>query len=294
MKMGSMFELSQAQLTGAAHLPPFDNLVFHQCPNPQTTAWAWAKLVWHISTSNWGSAKLWRSESLTTKIWVTSPICIEDAHFDCKYGSWINYRYDFAHWRDIARQQLGEHLPEAGPRCAARTGLRIRVFERTSGQARRTFTNLEEVVAAAQMFTTLPVSMMSTNETQTVIEQIAQFNSFDILITPHGSHIANILFSPLGVVIIEVVPMIRDPAFQRNSISMGFSGYIVSTGHRVAPTCAAAPKQVQCTPANTTHDVRCTHAISQALTNCDTVVDIPKLDAALIQAVDKLCPASAV
>ena len=55
--------------------------------------------------------------------------------------------------------------------------------------------NLQDVVALAQKYTTIPVEVVTANETTTVAEQIKLFNSFDVLITAHGSHLANGIFT---------------------------------------------------------------------------------------------------
>lgn len=50
-------------------------------------------------------------------------------------------------------------------------------------------------VALAQEYTTVPVEIITVNGTTSFLDQIRIFNSFDVLITPHGSHLANGLFT---------------------------------------------------------------------------------------------------
>lgn len=50
----------------------------------------------------------------------------------------------------------------------------------------RRFLNLDEVVKLAQAYTSVPVEVITVNETTPVNEQIRIFNTFDVLITSHG------------------------------------------------------------------------------------------------------------
>jgi capsular polysaccharide biosynthesis protein len=84
----------------------------------------------------------------------------------------------------------------------------------------RRFTNLDEVVRLAQKFTSVTVDVVTVNASTTVTEQIRLFNGFDILITPHGSHLANGIFTmhPGRKALIEVVPFAFDRVFYSNFV----------------------------------------------------------------------------
>ena len=71
------------------------------------------------------------------------------------------------------------------------TNARIKIFQRTETSAPRSFVNLEEVKTFLQQYTTVPISVVTTTEKQKIQEQIRLFNSFDILLTVHGSHLTN-------------------------------------------------------------------------------------------------------
>ena len=84
----------------------------------------------------------------------------------------------------------------------------------------------------------MPVDILTINASSTVEEQIRTFNEFDILITPHGSHLANGIFTmkPNSKAIIEVVPFAFDRVFYSNFNShLGFANYMLSTGHMTPP-----------------------------------------------------------
>jgi hypothetical protein len=115
-----------------------------------------------------------------------------------------------------------------------KTNARILIFQRTATSNLRKFLNLPDVINLAQSFTTIPVQVLTVNSSTTVEDQIRAFNSFDLLITPHGSHLANGIFtaSPSSKGIIEVVPFAFDRVFYSNfNAHLGFGHYILSTGH---------------------------------------------------------------
>ncbi len=75
------------------------------------------------------------------------------------------------------------------------TKARIKIFQRSATVMLRKFVNLGEVIKLAQEYTTLPVEVITANATTSVQEQIDMFNNYDVLITAHGSHLANGLFT---------------------------------------------------------------------------------------------------
>ena len=78
------------------------------------------------------------------------------------------------------------------------------------------------------------MQVVTVNASTSVTEQIRLFNNFDVLITPHGSHLANGIFSmhPGAKALIEIVPFAFDRVFYSNFVpNLGFAHYIMSTGH---------------------------------------------------------------
>jgi hypothetical protein len=70
--------------------------------------------------------------------------------------------------------------------------LRIGIFYRTGG-ARRRFVNMKEVIETAKKISS-SVFTFTTNGSMTILEQAKAYNSFDILITPHGSQNFNAIW----------------------------------------------------------------------------------------------------
>ena len=98
----------------------------------------------------------------------------------------------------------------------------------------RRFLNLPDVVRLAQTYTDVPVKVVTVNETTSVPEQIRMFNQFDVLITSHGSHLANGIFTafPENKAVIEINPWSFDSVFYGNfNHWLGYSDYIMSNGH---------------------------------------------------------------
>ena len=134
------------------------------------------------------------------------------------------------------------------------TSARIKIFQRTSTKFLRKFINLKEMVALVQVqifiitpifriiilciglfqeYSSIPVQVITVNQTSTMLEQIVMFNSFDILISAHGSHLTNAIFTmnPSRKAAMEVVPFAFDRVFYGNYNYLGFAYYTMSTGH---------------------------------------------------------------
>ncbi len=101
------------------------------------------------------------------------------------------------------------------------TSARIVIFQRTDTSSPRSFTNLQEVVNFAQIYTTKPVQVVSVTEKNSIQEQIRLFNSFDIMITVHGSHLSNGIYTmhPHRKAIIEIAPFLFDPMYFKVNFS---------------------------------------------------------------------------
>lgn len=186
-------------------------------------------------------------------------LCFDDLYLSTRVNHWIQGPENLINFREEAAVVTGEPVQaktiseepsELEPKGANKrvyqsycnreaaavkpTNARIKIFQRTLTEALRAFVNLDEVVAMVQQYTTVPVEVVSTTENNTIQEQIRLFNSFDILITPHGSHLANGIFSmhPYTKAVVEVAPyMIDSNYFNNYNGDLGFAEYIMSTGH---------------------------------------------------------------
>ena len=161
--------------------------------------------------------------------------------------------------RNYTQMILKGEIPSSGTKP---TNARIKIFQRTETNAPRSFVNLEEVKSFLQQYTTVPISVITTTEKQRIQEQIRLFNSFDILVTVHGSHLTNgvymmkphtkvivdfmTAFTPsslqqlfiIGILLrqalIEVAPFLFDSVYFKNfNQDLGIAEYIISTGNNV-------------------------------------------------------------
>ena len=191
--------------------------------------------------------------------------CFSDIYLSQRNGVWMNRLSDHILFRKEGAKIIGEpkalleadevdtgkvltQLPEFCPRdphtylkrgaksliYKEKSNAKISIFQRTDTSMLRKFTNLDEVIRAVQQFTNLPVNVVTVNGTTSVKEQIKLFNSFDILITPHGSHLANGIFTmnPISKGIMEVASFAFDRVFYSNYMNhIGYGQYLISTGH---------------------------------------------------------------
>lgn len=93
---------------------------------------------------------------------------------------------------------LGDQIP---CKDAAR---RIVIFQRSSGSSLRRFKNIYDVASLAQNYTSGIVQILTLNDNDDVVSQIQVFRHFDILITPYGSHLANLIEKKNSVIEIDL------------------------------------------------------------------------------------------
>ena len=191
-----------------------------------------------------------------------------------------------------------------------KTDARIVIFQRTKTRNLRAFINIYEVKALAQEFTTIPVQVITVNADTTTEDQIRVFNSFDVMLTPHGSHLTNGVFTvhPNDKAVVEIESFAFDRVFYANyNAHLGYGAYILSTGHLTPKQAHTHDKEcyfdtiekfrsLQCK--NTTHSYPKQNDITQSFLECpvdyntkecDTLVNLDILRANLNLIFDKFC-----
>jgi Glycosyltransferase 61 len=108
--------------------------------------------------------------------------------------------------------------------------LKVATWKRTDGSALRLLTNEEDIRQLVREFSNVPLATVSASSDTPPLDQIALFRSFDILITPHGSHLANMLFAHDHAVFIEVAAVPFDFAPSTNGAAFA-KDWILSFGH---------------------------------------------------------------
>ena len=117
-------------------------------------------------------------------------------------------------------------------RAACAAGLRVAIWRRGIDGAggSRNFANIDALVALVRRFTRVEARVITASRETSFEEQVRLFQSFDILITPHGSQLTTLLVAPPSVVVIEVQPTHYDGTFCKNAGKL-VAAYIMSYGH---------------------------------------------------------------
>jgi len=183
--------------------------------------------------------------------------------------------------------------------------LHIAYFKRTAGDKRAAH-NVDAIYQSVRAFTSHPLFTISTDRMLTMDRQFLEFNSFDILISPVGSHLANmVLINHTRVGIIELGLAIRDDFWRINALQrLNLTSYTYSHGHTVDPTCPERHLARNCTKVQKTlgNGIVCDDnyyqrdmnkdwfmPISWRLTKCSFVVNGTLLRGQIEQTVRTLC-----
>jgi len=254
MKLGFLYELSDCFLKNFGRhkvfentIPlPFKHLFLHQCPNPYKSSWEWGKIVSEIVYKKLETSFILRTnQSTLVHRGNESPqselLCFEDLYLSARTGHWLQGADHAVNFRRESAMLIGEpveakliyerpatiktsvlqsYCPKPGNSNKFMTSATIKIFQRTENSSPRTVVNIKEVVETVQQFTYIPVEVITTTEKTPIKEQIKIFNSFDILITVHGSHLTNGVFTmrPYSKAVIEIVPFVYESMYYKNFI----------------------------------------------------------------------------
>ena len=252
---------------------PFNYLFMHQCANPTMSGWKWGSRVWETVMDRADKANVFVKNTTKIidvgyKADRGEMYCFDDVYTSIRMGWWMHGTANQIAFRKDLALRVGEPEESLRPGFAEElidrnapvfrqaycppaidgirtnqasimsTGVkstaRIKIFQRSNTRNLRKFINLRDVVDLVQTYTSIPVEVVTANESTSMAEQIRMFNSFDILITSHGSHLTNGLFTihPHNKAVIEVVASKFDAVFYSNyNYALGFADYIFSTGH---------------------------------------------------------------
>ena len=212
---------------------PFDH-VFHQCPQPHLNGFFrgfWEVLLmegyerqaiddattFHVVSD----LSLVCMENVIGNEWAKSPF------FGASEMEWDAWRRQLTRYLDI---KYPEFVSSVSLKKQSSLPKRIVIFQRIeAANGLRKYLNLPDVLQLVSNFTEDFEVITTTSET-TFTQGIELFNSFDILITPHGSHLAKLLLLlRRDVAVIETVGVCMNTGpmrwFGRRI------GYIISSGH---------------------------------------------------------------
>ena len=236
---------------------PFKHVFMNQCKNPDHAEWNFGHPIMEIVkrrtdlhglTRNGYTNYLRSDPSETSK----DIICYEDLYLSGRLSATLQGQENLIDFRRDSAVLLGEPNevlsdPEETLKitpgsiqqmyCRNRD-FRIKILQVAGNSAHnitdKKFVNMKEIVDTIQRFSTVPIEVLEINRQMSIPEIIDYFNSFDILITPAGSHMIHGLFTafPFTKAIIEISPFMRNPYFHRvYSKHLLFADYVLSTGH---------------------------------------------------------------
>jgi len=274
MKLGLWYEVAACQYNNnrtnifkTTVALPFNHVQMLQCSSPELTDWKWGSALWNIVKKRsdlagmTGPATDYSTIGYEPEIDLNHILCFEDVYFSARMGLWmqgrrnlVEFRRDAAYVTSEPTQAISypeiltiddkgldttniehERMPYCSPAGSVPpTSARIKIFKRTATVMLRRFINFDEVVNLAQSYTSVPIEVVTVNESTPIQDQIREFNAFDLLITSHGSHLANGIFTtnPDTKAIIEIVPFVFDSVFYGNyNRWLGFADYMMSSGH---------------------------------------------------------------
>lgn len=173
-------------------------------------------------------------------------------------------------------------------RCRSNS-LRIAAFQRNEGSSLRLFRNMDEVQALVQEYTDHPFWVATANSTTSPEEQMRLFRSFDVLITPHGSHLVNMIFNGKRSVFIEVAAVFFDGSPHVNGMAFA-KEWIPSFGHLPYNNSVLEAKMDDCSDHDISSTGKCPHIPTRLkFIHSDLIVNTTILRGDLERAIQTLC-----
>ena len=297
-------KLFSAVVTGQPRAP-YDNIVFFQCPTPYRTEFF--KTVWSMIFYR-GLQNSWFTEA--TRFFAVNDhshdnpyFCMENVTYDTGVGMYLgsNEPNVMLAWRaEVEKVILRElqnksyngliqNLHTRGKPCEINciSRLKVSLLQRTEGSSKRRFVNLDQVIELASEYTKY-LSIITVNSTTSFRDTLNVFNSFDILITPHGSHLTNGLFiASSAVSIIEVVATCFNLDLLKNLHSL--VDYHISEGHQ--PVDASLKSDViRCNEQKIfCSRLNCSLALKKKMVHSDLLVNLTILRRDIENSIEKLC-----
>jgi hypothetical protein len=230
------------------HPPVFQNVVFFQCPDPfaellsdddSNFLQSMARMVLNTCVQN-------KHLNHATKLFSTplgpndEILCVDEAWVDHSIHKFLgpNDDYTIKAWRGALRTLISERqllsssssIPNYESRvCPSKK--RIAIFQRLEGTSLRRFSNIQDVIDLALQKSPL-VQLITVSSSTRFWDALQTFNSFDVLITPHGSHMINSLLTFHNPSIIEVVGTCFNLDWPK-ALNSFTSSYEISSHHEV-------------------------------------------------------------
>jgi hypothetical protein len=225
---------------GRFHVAKLDRIAFFKCTEPihYKSSWPWAEAIINATLSSLQKGEIMSKMTNTSLL---SPergegteqlYCFDKLYYTRRWGTLFSNRESLKAFQRSAKTKYGSSITSMdknsttiSERCRAQS-LRILFLIRGDSSFPRAMKNMGDVTNAARKATRTPILIEKTRKSSSLEDQWRLFNSFDILISSTGSHMANmILTENPNVGFIEVGIVMRDAFWQENALYMGFKSY---------------------------------------------------------------------
>ena len=324
-------------------LPTFDQLVLLKCASWEQylSEWSWAQVAFEAALQRWFRVGLFPTKyfsqfaplsdtvsktDTTPYPHVFSPIrsahdyqrhlyCFEDLYVNQRWGTIMSDAAHTAVYRRTAAEILRRRKSPGGEAAESKEAAltdatlpercqrgEVRVFiQLRPPLANRNILNANAVEAAVRRRTSRVTS--GHIWAPEVAEQVALYNSFDVLITMAGSHLTNLLYtnrSDVGV--LEVGLAVRDKFWRKNALQFGIKHYLYQhVGNEPSQQCyeekkvdtrchAVEPKNsstIVCPPSNP--HAKMWFEQWNSIGDCSFTVNIKEFDIQFTRILDLLC-----
>ena len=261
-----------------------DNIIMHQCAEPFQSGYFYSTF-WEILVRIGFERGVLTSNTRFFGTGKGSPlICTKGTigHEPAEKPYWFGtYNEDMNSFHQNLANYISLPLKE---KLVAQRGsdghARIAIFQRSGGQALRRYSNLEQIMGLVSSYDKY-FQLITVNETTSLVDVVKIFNSFDILITTVGSHLANLHFSFTSKLVLIETVVFRQT--NEHSEWLRYSDrilHILSSMHHPADP-ILLPVAEKCwrerVGNSRVHSANCTNGDLFSLFNSDLVVDIETL-----------------
>ena len=128
------------------------------------------------------------------------------------------------------------HCIRSKPLNVSNTVVNVAVIQRVEGKGQRRFVNLDSVLRAAQStFKLSKVSVLYIDSSTPALMQVGHFCDLHLIVSPHSSHLSNVIFCPPNIAIIELLPQTQklDTTFKNLAENVGI--YYQGLGNPIYP-----------------------------------------------------------
>ena len=287
-----------------SELPGDATIIYQHCPDPDD--WSWGRfieqIIWDFAYHQGLVSVPWEKRDFKRLMMTYNTptrtaglskddlvICSQSVYSEIKsVATYLggNDPLTVAKWREVTSKLLPTQTTRLKDRCE-QNRVRVGIWNRTEGSALRLLRNVDEIKDVIREFTSGQIFILSATSRTPPLDQVATFREFDILITPHGSHLTNMIFSLPTSAFIEVAAVPYDFAPRNNGKAFA-TKWINSYGHLPWDNQELLQKMEQCNNTRL-NDAPCPRGDRLRFINSDLKVDLNLLRESLSEALGAVC-----